>query len=223
MDGLMFDTEPLYKAAWQRAAESCGHPISEAMYFDLIGRTRPAGEAILQEAFGERFSQQTFRAACEQCEATVFAEQLPATKPGLNALLSLLEQHRIPKAVATSSDRRQAEALLREHGILDRFSTLATGDEVTSGKPDPEIYLLAARMLKVTPSRCLVLEDSEAGVMAGYRAGMRVWVVPDLKQPSLEIERLTRGKFASLADVADELRRLLSARNLGRLARTVLK
>lgn len=222
MDGLMLDTEPLYKTAWLRAAESCGHPISEELYSDLIGRTRSAAEAIVHAAFGDRYSSVLFRAACERCEAVVFAQTLPAKKPGLERLLALLDEHRIPKAVATSSDRRQAEVLLHQHGLFDRFDTFATSEDVRNGKPDPEIYLLVARRLKVAPSRCLVLEDSEAGVTAGNRAGMQVYVVPDLKHPSPEIERLARAKFASLADVAEELRQQLISHTLAGIASKIL-
>ncbi|HWF09075.1 MAG TPA: HAD family phosphatase [Bryobacteraceae bacterium] len=222
MDGLMLDTEPVYKIAWQRAAESRGFPISDALYFELIGRTRAAGEAILREAFGAGFEVEAFRAACERCETVAFAERLPARKPGLDVLLALLDLHRVPKAVATSTDRPVAEAMLREHGLLNRFRAMVTGSDISNGKPAPDIFLLAARRLGVAPATCLVLEDSEAGIVAASRAGMHVYAVPDLKPPPPEIERLARGTFDSLADVAEELRRQFAAGATGGLATTVL-
>jgi beta-phosphoglucomutase-like phosphatase (HAD superfamily) len=97
MDGLMLDTEPIYKIAWQQAAVECGHAISEALYFKLIGRTRIGGEEILREALGPRFSPQVFRVACRKREAAAFAGPLPAKKPGLDDLLAFLEQRRIPR------------------------------------------------------------------------------------------------------------------------------
>jgi beta-phosphoglucomutase-like phosphatase (HAD superfamily) len=110
MDGLMLDTEPIYKVAWQRAAIECGYPISEELYFDLIGRSRVDGEKVLLNAFGPVFSVDAFRAACRECEAAAFAEELPAKKPGLDDLLALLDSHGMPKAVATSTERAQAAA-----------------------------------------------------------------------------------------------------------------
>jgi HAD superfamily hydrolase (TIGR01509 family) len=207
MDGLMLDTEPIYKIAWQQAAVECRHAISEALYFELIGRTRIAGEEILREALGPRFSPQVFRVACRKREAAAFAGQLPAKKPGLDDLLAFLEQRRIPKAVATSTERPEAEVMLREHNLRDCFNVLATGDEVPNGKPSPDLFLLAARRLGISPSECLVLEDSEAGIVAANRAGMQVYIIPDLRPPSTSVESLAQGRFDSLASVEKELRR----------------
>jgi beta-phosphoglucomutase-like phosphatase (HAD superfamily) len=81
---------------------------------------------------------------------------------------------------------------------------------VVNGKPAPDLFLLAADKLGIDPSQCLVLEDSEAGVVAAHRAGIEVWVVPDLKPPSPAVEKLTQGRFASLAAVEKRLRRLLT-------------
>lgn len=206
MDGLMLDTEPLYKIAWQRAAIECGCLISEDLYFNLIGRSRVDGEKILLDAFGPDFSIEAFRAACHRCEAAVFAENLPSTKPGLDGLLSLLESRGVRKAVATSTERGQAVDQLGGLGLLERFEVIATGDEVENGKPAPDLFLLAAERLGIEPSRCLVLEDSEAGIVAAHRAGMRVYAVPDLKAPSTAVEALTQGRFESLAAVEKQLR-----------------
>jgi HAD superfamily hydrolase (TIGR01509 family) len=210
MDGLMLDTEPIYKIAWQRAAIECGCPISEELYVDLIGRSRVDGENILGGAFGRDFSLEAFRAACHRCEAAAFAEGLPAKKPGLDDLLALLDSRGVPKAVATSTERMQAAAQLGGLGLLERFNIIATGDEVVNGKPSPDLFLLAAHRLGVEPSQCLVLEDSEAGVVAAHRARMQVYVVPDLKSPSRAIEELTQGRFDSLVAVEERLRRLFA-------------
>lgn len=205
MDGLMLDTEPLYKIAWQQAARECGYEISEELYAQLIGRTRVEGEEILLRSLGSAFPLPDFRAACRRREEAVFAGSLPAKKAGLDELLLLLETHRIPKAVATSTERTQAIAQLTGLGLLTRFDVLATGDETANGKPSPDLFLLAAKRLGINPVDCLVLEDSEAGVMAAHRAGMRVFMVPDLVLPSTSIERLLDGRFESLAAVAAHL------------------
>jgi HAD superfamily hydrolase (TIGR01509 family) len=210
MDGLMLDTEPIYKIAWQRAAIERGYPVSETLYVDLIGRSRVDGENILLNAFGPNFSVDAFRAACVRCEASAFAEGLPAKKPGLDDLLAFFDSRAMPKAVATSTERELAALQLGELGLWERFNAIATGDEVVNGKPAPDLFLLAARRLGIEPSQCLALEDSEAGVTAAHRAGMQVWVVPDLKPPSPAVEALTQGRFDSLAAVEKQLRRLLA-------------
>ena len=93
-------------------------------------------------------------------------------------------------AVATSTERPIAQAQLGGHGLLPRFSVVTTGNEVVNGKPSPDLFLLTAERLAVEPVQCLVLEDSEAGVIAAHRAGMRVYCVPDIKAPSPEVEAL---------------------------------
>jgi HAD superfamily hydrolase (TIGR01509 family) len=211
MDGLMLDTEPIYKSAWQRAAIECGFSISDERWFDFIGRTRVEGENILLGALGPDFSLETFRTASRRFEAAAFAAGLPAKKPGLDDLLALLDSRGMPKAVATSTERRQASAQLGGLGLWDRFNAIATGDEVVNGKPSPDLFLLAAHRLDTEPSQCLVLEDSEAGIVAAHRAGMQVWVVPDLKPPSPAVEELTNGRFDSLIEVERKLRRQLTA------------
>jgi HAD superfamily hydrolase (TIGR01509 family) len=209
MDGLMLDTEPIYKIAWQRAAIECGYRISEERYFDLIGRNRTDGENLLRAQFGPDFPLAAFRAACGKCEDAAFAEGMPARKPGLDDLLALLDSQRVPKGIATSTERRQAAAQLGGLDLLDRFDALATGDEVLNGKPSPDLFLLAAHRLGIEPPRCLVLEDSEAGILAAHRAGMQVYIVPDLKPPSPAIEELAQGRFSSLVAVEKHLRQLL--------------
>ena len=210
MDGLMLDTEPFYKVAWQRAAIECGYSISEERYFDLIGRSRTDGENILLAEFAPDFPLEAFRAACRKCEALAFAGGLPPKKPGLDDLLALLDSRQVPKAVATSTERTQAAAQLGGLDLLNRFNVLATGDEVLNGKPSPDLFLLAAHRLGFEPAQCLVLEDSEAGVVAAHRAGMRVYVVPDLKPPSAAVEELTQGRFDSLVSVEQQLQQLLT-------------
>ena len=130
---------------------------------------------------------------------------------GLDELLALLDSRGLPKAVATSTERRQAAAQLGGLGLLERFNVIATGDEVRNGKPAPDLFLLAAHRLGMKPSQCLVLEDSEAGVIAAHRAGMHVWVVPDLKPPSRAVGELTQDRFDSLVAVEKQMRRLLAA------------
>jgi HAD superfamily hydrolase (TIGR01509 family) len=212
MDGLMLDTEPSYKIAGQRAAVECGFPISEELYYELIGRNRSDGERLLFGAFGSGFPLERFRAACLKCEAAVFAESPPPAKPGLYELLALLDLHGIPKAVATSTDRRQASTHLAGLDLLNRFEVLATGDEVENGKPAPDLFLLAAVRLGVEPPDCLVLEDSEAGIIAAHRAEMQVYAVPDLKPPAAAVERLAQSRFDSLAAVEAHLRGRLTCR-----------
>jgi HAD superfamily hydrolase (TIGR01509 family) len=126
----------------------------------------------------------------------------------VNALLDLLEAAGTPVALATSTAREQTLAQLEASGLSDRFPTIATGDEVVSGKPAPDIYLLAASRLDRAPAACVALEDSEPGVEAARAAGMRVIMVPDLVAPTPRTLAMTERVCRSL----DEARAFISAR-----------
>ncbi len=100
--------------------------------------------------------------------------------PGLFELLDIVDESRLPKAVATSSPREYMENLLGRFDLLHRFPVTLTAEDVTHGKPHPEIYLTAATRLNVHPGRMMVLEDSETGSRAGASAGAVVVSVPNI-------------------------------------------
>jgi HAD superfamily hydrolase (TIGR01509 family) len=210
MDGLMLDTEPIYRAAWGRASAECGYVMSEAVRLRLIGLTVADSEQILLKEFGECFSIAAFRSLRHKFEPEAFAAYGIRKKTGLDGLLALLSSRRIPKAVATSASRSRAVPLLSATGLMEQFDAVVTSDEVVSGKPSPDIFLLAAQRLGVANTSCLVLEDAESGVLAARSAEMQVYVVPDLKQPSPAVLQLTHGSFATLTEVARHLERTWS-------------
>ena len=107
-----------------------------------------------------------------------------AVKAGLHALLDWLDSTSVPRVVATSTRRERAQAHLERCGLRSRFDALVGGDEVTHGKPAPDIFLLAASRLDVGPADCVVLEDSEPGVRGALAAGMIPIMVPDMVAPS---------------------------------------
>src|ERR1700679_1438533 len=130
MDGLMLDTEPGYRIAWEQAAADCGYQIPDELYARLIGRSRIEGERELAAAFGPPFPEEAFHEACLKREADVFHATALPKKPGLDALLDFLDARGVVKAVATSTVRETAVPQLAAAGLLPRFAVLATGDEV---------------------------------------------------------------------------------------------
>jgi HAD superfamily hydrolase (TIGR01509 family) len=198
MDGLMLDSERIYRAAWQRAAADLGYPMSDALYELSIGRTIADGQALVAEALGPGFPLSAFQRRWTGYWRELQAAGIPP-KPGLPELLRALDAARIRRAVATSTLREEA---LRTLGNLAAgFHALVTGEEAPLGKPAPDIFLLAARRLGIAPARCLVLEDSEPGVRAAHAAGSAVILVPDLKLPSPEVAALAWQVLSSLHEV----------------------
>lgn len=133
-------------------------------------------------------------------EEIVKSKGVPVKK-GLYDLLDYLKQSSIKKAVATSTSRKRALNLLKMANIDKCFDYILCGDEIERSKPEPEIYLKVSDKLACSPEKCLVLEDSEAGITAAYIAGMLPIMIPDMKEPDDKTQTLLFKKMNSLLDV----------------------
>lgn len=202
MDGLMLETETLYYRAWKETAIELGRPIRESLFAAMVGVRSQECDRMLLEQMGDDFPLAEFRRRREQRWLELAELDGIQLKPGLSDLLNLLDSCAIPKAVATSSARSEAEHSLSVSGLLARFPVVVTGDEVANSKPAPDIFLAAAAALGVDPARCIAFEDSNAGTIAASSAGMRTYMVPDIVQPSDEAR-------ACAADVLDSLHHAL--------------
>jgi HAD superfamily hydrolase (TIGR01509 family) len=201
MDGLMLDSETLGRQIWSRALAERGYALADGAYLRLIGRTLRDVALILGEVFGADFPFDEVYAQRQRYYEEHIARHGIPLKPGLLELLDFLDQRGIPRAVASSTRREFALLKLSSAGVLGRFNAVACGDEVVNGKPAPDVFLEAARRLGIPPQYCLALEDSEAGVRAAHAAGMVVVMIPDLKPPTAELERLAYRILSTLADV----------------------
>jgi len=212
MDGLMIDTEPIYKVAWQAASAELGYPIDDAFYATFVGRPTPACEEDLLAAFGAAFPLERFRVrwpSLWRAEAVASGIQ---RKPGVLECLDFAKARGLPVAVATSSDADYAAFSLRHAGLDGRFDIVVTGEQVARGKPAPDIYLEASRRLQMDPAACVALEDSEAGVLAASRAGMRTLLIPDGAPPTETAVRAAFRVLDSLHEARDLISRLLPGR-----------
>jgi HAD superfamily hydrolase (TIGR01509 family) len=187
MDGLMLDTERIYHHAFGVAGAELGYPVPESLLLATTGRTMPDVYRLFADHFGPTFPLETFKERWfTRWNEEVGRNGIPK-KAGLCELLDWLEAQPIPKAVATSTAQEEARFTLRAGGIAGRFELVVSGDQITHGKPAPDIYLLAAQRLGIPPEACVALEDSEAGVLAATAAGMRTILVPDIKRPAPEV------------------------------------
>lgn len=206
MDGLMLDTEPLYQRARQQAALELGYELRDSFYLSLIGHNINEIESLLMENFGSDFPMSNFRHLWQSKWKNEVETLGISRKPGLTELLAWLENLGIPIAVATSSASGYAALSLKSAGLGSQFEHIVTGDQIDNGKPAPDIYLEAANRLDVAPESCIAFEDSEAGVLSASIAGMRVYLVPDLKMPSKATQSLAYSITDSLNDALDHLR-----------------
>jgi beta-phosphoglucomutase len=208
MDGLLLDTEPFYKAAWQGAAADLGFVLDDASYAGFVGRPNDACERDLVTQFGPGFPLERFRARWPERWRELAASRGIQQKRGVTEMLAFVEARGLPFAVATSSDIDYATFSLRHGGLDGRFPVIVTGEEVTHGKPAPDIYLEAARRLSVPPASCVALEDSEAGILAARAAGMRPLLIPDGAAPTDTAARAAFRTVASLVDARDVIAEL---------------
>jgi HAD superfamily hydrolase (TIGR01509 family) len=203
MDGLMLDTERLHLEHWRKATQDFGYDTMESVYMQSFGLNSRDTEGLFLRHFGESFPYVAIRDRWrEYADHHVEHFGVPY-KAGLIDLLNLLKPRQIPKAVATSTRRAGALRLLDKVGILEHFDVVVGGDEVTKGKPHPEIFLTAAERLQVEPAACLVFEDSPAGIRAAHAAGMIPVLVPDLISPPDDVRALAFRILESLEDAPD--------------------
>jgi len=205
MDGLMLDTESLGPQTWREAAAAIGIEFDLGLLPAMIGRNYRDCREMLREHYGPTYPVEQLTATCLTVFDAIVAREGIAQKPGLHELLDWLEGENIARAVATSTRRDRAEAQLTQQGLIARFAMLVGGNEVERGKPEPDIFLLAASRLAVAAADCVVLEDSEPGVRAALAAGMMPIMVPDLHGPSESLLAREPLVLSSLHDVRAHL------------------
>ena len=189
MDGLLVDTEVVVFRAMQRAAGAMGGEMPFDTFQRMVGLQHAASDLILVDHFGAGFDLAAWSAAV----SAHFREEMAAgiaLKAGVLEILDALDSLGLPRAIATSSSLESVRASLGPHSLVDRFHALITRDVQTQGKPHPEPFLRAAAALGVDPSDCLALEDSHNGVRAAAAAGMMTVMVPDMLDPTEEMETL---------------------------------
>ena len=171
MDGLVLDSETTYCTAWRQAAADVGHRLDDGFLEGLFGRHADDVVQALAKKLGPMFDREVFFRSAEQHWFSHINTHGIPRMPGIEALLMCLRERSIPYALATNSEGHYARLCL-EHGALrDAFPVMVTRDQVAQGKPEPDVFLEAARRLDVEPAACLVLEDSETGLMAARAAG----------------------------------------------------
>ncbi|MDD5276805.1 MAG: HAD family phosphatase [Methylovulum sp.] len=177
MDGLVLETESTYRIAWQAAAKSMGHSLSDNFLLSLSGLNYQEVVQNLTAECGADFKPQTFNHAANCFWRDYVAVHGIKTRPGFTELLEFIIAQRKPFCLATNSRAVNVEECLDLAGIKTVFSTIITRDDVANGKPAPDIFLKAAQLLQVPINKCLVLEDSPTGIAAAAKAGaITVWV-----------------------------------------------
>ena len=192
MDGLMINSERVTYECYVSVLKEMGLTMSEDFYKTLLGKTLPTAYQLMFDEYGQDFPMDRVL-------------NVPIKK-GLIELLTYLKEHQYKTIVATSSTRNRVEHLLGLADVMKYFDDSICGDEVTQGKPHPEVFLKACEKLGVEVQDALVLEDSEAGIEASYRAHIPVICIPDMKYPEEQYVKMTTKILDSLDQVIDYLK-----------------
>lgn len=179
MDGVLLDTERLYTEATQQVVGTWGKVFDWSLKCEMMGKEPLASAQLLVEKLGLPISAEEYLARTKPLLERSFTTCQELA--GASQVVRRLTEARVPLAVATSSARRTFELKTRHHAFFRHFDVIVCGDDprIAAFKPAPDIFLLAARELRCAPERCLVFEDSIAGVEAARRAGMAVVALPD--------------------------------------------
>jgi HAD superfamily hydrolase (TIGR01509 family) len=205
MDGTLLDTEALAKVAIMAACRVLGFEMTDGLHGEMIGHPREHNVLLLSNRFGAGFDPTAYLDHCRREMASLSRDGIPL-KHGVVDLLAELRERGVPIAIATSTPRDEALHHLRGAGLLDAFSAIVTRSDVEFGKPHPETFLRAARLLGVEPAQCLAVEDSHNGVRAAHAAGMTTIMVPDLMPPTDEIAALCWAVHQDLEHVHGAIR-----------------
>jgi HAD superfamily hydrolase (TIGR01509 family) len=201
LDGVLVDSEIWWDEARAAFAVAHGREWTRSDRLAVMGANSPTWSKVMRDRLH-------LDLAAAQIEAWVVAAMVERyAREGPPIIAGAVEAARriarqLPVAVASSAHPSVIEAALAATGLAGLFAAVASSDEVQSGKPAPDVYLLAAERLEVTPGRCLVVEDSFNGIRAARAAGMRVVLVPNRSVPPAEgAAALADATLESLADL----------------------
>ncbi len=210
IDGLMIDSERVSQRSWGQVMAEAGYTLTEAIYLQMIGRTEKDVKHILAAQFGAQFPFERMYTNREARFFEIIASEGIPVKPGLLELISWVKSKHLKIAVATSTYCRLAESKLAAAHIREHFDVIVSGDEVVNGKPAPDLFLAAAARIDADPTRCVVLEDSQAGIQAAYAAGMYPILVPDMQPIEEHVVKLAHGVIKTLDQAVPLIQGLLN-------------
>ena len=206
MDGLMIDSERVtYNEYVKKLAQLGHHDFTEELYRNCLGKNKQGICQVFIDHYGQDFPMDEVWDDVHVWIDESLRQYVPKKK-GLVELLEYLKANNYKTIVATSSGRARVDEILKNADLTKYFDDSICGDEVTHGKPHPEIFLTACQKLDVKPEEALVLEDSEAGILAAYDGHIDVICVPDMKYPEPQfVEKVTKI-VDSLDEVIDYLK-----------------
>ena len=191
MDGLMIDSERVTFEGYQEMLKKMNLTMTEDFYITLLGKPIKGIYQRFYDVYGKDFPIETVIKDVHEYMAVRFEKEGVPLKKGLVPLLKYLKANNYKTIVATSSNRDRVDNILKSADIEKYFDDSICGDEVSKGKPNPEVFLKSCQKLGVQNDEAIVLEDSEAGIQASAAADIKVICIPDMKYPEPEFAQKT--------------------------------
>ncbi|MDD7794844.1 HAD family hydrolase [Clostridium sp. 'White wine YQ'] len=180
MDGLMFDTGQLAYRAYLESAKDFDFTVNHSVYYYLTGRKEREIREGMKELYGEDAPVSEWRDKINLNREKILSDEKRVyKKKGLLELLEFLKKNHYKIALASSTCREKIEYYFKIEDMPEVFDIIVAGDEVLTGKPNPEIFLKACEKANVAPERALVLEDSVAGIKAALKGNITPFLIPD--------------------------------------------
>lgn len=190
MDGLIFDTERLFMEQLTEVMAEYGYVLTKDIYTKTLGLGGERLKSLMCSYYGEDYPFEKMGHITGQRIKHIAKTKGLTVMPEIREVLLWLSDNGKKMAVASTSKSTSVETYLSTSGLRSYFQNIVGGDMVKRSKPEPDIFLLAAHKMECEPAKCVVLEDSENGIRAAYSAGMRSICVPDLKEPSKEVQEI---------------------------------
>lgn len=200
MDGLIFDSEGLYKTCWQQAVSQQGLVLDDDYYQQFIGVQDSQCEVYLERRFSSKLNLKQFRHDRDTL-LQIKGQQSAPYKPGFQMLFSKVKEMELKCALVTSSSLAKVRHHFTDDKYLSQFDSIITSEKIENGKPQPDCYIMAYKQLNILPQHCLVLEDSNNGMRAALKAGCLAIMIPDLQQPATDVATQATAILTSLKQV----------------------
>lgn len=201
MDGTLLDSERIVLKAWQYVIDKYSLPFDLSLPYRSIGLNYASMKTLFLSELGEDYPFDKYWGYAKQYLQNAKRRTAYPVKAGFDELCTYLKANKIGMYVATSTYHASAAKELEHSGILGYFDGIIGGDEITRGKPDPEIFVTAAEKTGFDKSECLIVEDSSNGLRAGIASGIRTVFIKDIVDVPSEITDKVYARCDDLSGV----------------------
>ncbi len=207
-DGVVIDSSAQHERSWELLAAEINKPLPAGHFAASFGKKNQEIIPALLQWSHDPVEIARLGDRKEELYRELVREQGVRVLPGARELLNALREAGIPRSVGSSTPRSNLDAIFASTGLGELFDAVACGDDVTNGKPAPDVFLLAAKKLGLAPADCIVIEDAHVGIAAARAAGMKVLAVATT-HPLGELDAADAAVVSLEEITPDRLRRIV--------------